>query len=69
MEKRTKDLLVLAVLAFLVLVSLTQAVQLTVLKSEVKSGSLSVSSGSGAAVGSGQLQNSLDSLPGMVGGC
>ncbi len=69
MNKKTKDLLVLVVLVFLVVVSLVQAVQLTVLKSEIQDGGLTVGSGSTGAAGNSQLQGSLDSLPGMVGGC
>ena len=65
-----KNMLIVVVLVVLVLLTAVQAVQLSSLKTQIKTGKVSMgASPSAASSGAVSTPSSLNDLPSMVGGC
>ena len=65
-----RNVIIVIVLVVLVLLTAVQAVQLSSLKTQLKSGKVSVGAASGVSSGSSAAAPSnLNELPSMVGGC
>ena len=64
-----KDILILAVLVVLVVISGLQTIKLSSLQAATKSSSVAPASNSGSPAGGSSLPASLQNLPSQVGGC
>jgi len=65
-----RNVIIVIVLVVLVLLTAVQAIQLSSLKSQIKTGSVSLGSGSAPSSGSGaSVPSNIQNLPAMVGGC